>query len=182
MALCKLGESPLSAIDANGSLPSRLCYMHYHPTRREVLCASRWAFATRSTGLTAAESSSDEQHALAHTLPMDCLRVLEVNQPRWTLQGRTIYCPVSVIRLLYIADVEDTALFEPLFIEALAVRLACKLCIPLLNSSTARQALQEEYRRVILPQASYVSVAQAHSNDSHPLSQLWRCTGQSSLL
>lgn len=41
MALGKLGESPLPAIDSNGTLPSRLCYMHYHPARREVLCATR---------------------------------------------------------------------------------------------------------------------------------------------
>lgn len=136
-ALSKLGESPLSAIDSNGTLPSRLCYMHYHPARREVLCATRWSFATRKVRLTSAEAAVDDEHAVAHTLPMDCLRVLHVNHPQWSLRGRCIYCPVTEIRLLYTADVEDCSVFEPLFAEALSVRLACKLCIPLINSTTA---------------------------------------------
>lgn len=38
LALSRLGESPIPALDPNGSLPARLCYMHYHPVRREVLC------------------------------------------------------------------------------------------------------------------------------------------------
>lgn len=181
LALSKLGESPLAGIDANGSPASRLCYLHYHPTRREVLCSSRWPFATRHAELRAVEPLPGGDHAVAHTLPADCLRVLEVNHPHWMLQGRAVYCPVDSLKLLYTADIEDTELFEPLFIDALALRLACKLCIPLLNSSTARQALQEEYRRVVLPQAAYVSAVQSHSNDSHPLYRLWRSSKSTAL-
>ncbi len=174
IALSKLGESPLPALNPNGPPAARLCYMHYHPVRREVLCATRWSFATRRCTLqAAAEESEDGTHALAHTLPTDCLRVLEVSSPSWTLRGRRIYCPAASVRLTYTADVEDTLLFEPLFTEALATRLACKLCIPLTSSTTARQALTEEYQRVSLPQAAHANAVQAHSNDSHPLYRLW---------
>ena len=171
-ALCKLGESPLTAIDSNGTPASRLCYMHYHPARREVLCASRWSFATKKVKLTSAEPASDEEHSVAHSLPPDCLRVLHVNSPQWILRGRCIFCPITEIKLTYTADVEDCSLFEPLFAEALATRLACKLCIPLINSSTALQALRDEYRRVALPQAAHASAVQYASNDSHPLRRL----------
>lgn len=174
LALSKLGESPLSAIDPNGTLPSRMCYMHYHPVRREVLCANRWSFACTRTTLTSAETATDAEHSVAHTLPTDCLRVLEVGHPGWTLRGRSIYCPATIIRLLYIRDEEDTSTFDPLFTEALATRLACKLCIPLINSTTARQALAEEYQRIALPQAAHFNAVQSHSNDSHPLYHLWR--------
>ncbi len=175
IALSKLGESPISALSPNGSPAARLCYMHYHPVRREVLCATRWSFATRRATLqAAADESADGSRSLAHTLPTDCLRVLEVSSPGWTLRGRRIYCPAESIRLLYTADEEDTGLFEPLFTEALATRLACKLCIPLTSSTTARQALTEEYQRISLPQAAHANAVQAHSNDSHPLYRLWR--------
>ncbi len=173
IALSKLGEAPITAIDANGAPAARLCYMHYHPVRREVLCAARWSFATQRSTLQAAESG-DGTHALEHTLPADCLRVLAVSSPCWTLRGRRIYCPEESVRLTYTADVEDTKLFEPLFTEALATRLACKLCIPLTSSTTARQALTEEYQRVALPQAAHTNALQTHSNDSHPLYRLWR--------
>lgn len=175
MALSRLGESPIPAFSANGSLPSRLCYMHYHPVRREVLCANRWSFATVSTLLQSAEEMNDDDtRQLRHSLPVDCLRVLGVNSRCWTLRGRAVYCSSPRIRLLYIADVEDTALFEPLFVEALVLRLAWKLCIPLINSTTARQALGEEYRRIALPQAAHFNAVQHMSNDSHPLYRLWR--------
>jgi hypothetical protein len=74
----------------------------------------------------------------------------------------------------YIADEEDPGLFDPLFTEALAVRLACKLCIPILNSTTALQALRDEYRRISLPQAAHANAVQSHSNDSHPLYRMWK--------
>ncbi len=175
IALSKLGESPIDRIDPNGPPAARLCYMHYHPVRREVLCATRWSFATQRTTLQAsADEAADGSHALAHTLPSDCLRVLSVSSPGWTLRGRRIYCPAESVRLTYTADVEDTELFEPLFTEALATRLACKLCIPLTSSTTARQALTEEYQRISLPQAAHANAVQEHSNDKHPLYQLWR--------
>lgn len=175
MALSRLGESPVPDLNPNGSLPARLCYLHYHPVRREVLCASRWSFATVHTTLTSAsEGGGDDAHQLRHSLPPDCLRVLGVNCRSWTLRGRAVYCSAPEIRLQYIADVEDTSLFEPLFIEALVLRLAWKLCIPLINSTTARQALGEEYQRVALPQAAHFNAVQHMSNDAHPLYRLWR--------
>ena len=175
LALSRLGESPIPDLNPNGSLPSRMCYMHYHPVRREVLCANRWSFATVRTTLTSAEQNSgDDTHQLRHSLPPDCLRVLGVNCRSWTLRGRAVYCGSPEIRLLYIADVEDTMLFEPLFVEALVLRLAWKLCIPLINSTTARQALGEEYQRIALPQAAHFNAVQHMSNDSHPLYRLWR--------
>ena len=172
LAFAKLGESPLAGIDPNGTPAARMCYMHYHPVRREILCANRWSIATRMTELLAAEENTE--HMKAHTQPDDCLRVLEVNSPRWTLRGRSIYCPARRIRLLYIADEEDTTLFEPLFIEAFATRLACKLCIPLTSSTTAREALTQEYHRIALPRAAHFNAVQSNSNDSHPLYRLWK--------
>ncbi len=175
IALSKLGESPIIAIDPNGPPAARLCYLHYHPVRREVLTANRWSFATKRATLSSpANEEPDGTRSLPHALPPDCLRVLEVNSPCWTLRGRSIYCPAPTLRLLYIADEEDCSLFDPLFTEALATRLACKLCIPLTSSSTARQALTEEYQRIALPQAAHFNAVQAHSNDSHPLYRLWR--------
>lgn len=175
LALSKLGESPLPGIDPNGTLASRLCYMHYHPVRREVLCANRWSFATVCATLTSREEgAADGSVNLPHTLPTDCLRVLDVSSPGWTLRGRSIYCPAAQVRVRYIADTERVEDFDPLFIEALATRLAMKLCIPLINSTTAHRSLADEYQRLSLPQAAHFNAVQSHSNDSHPLYRLWK--------
>ncbi|MGN0820507.1 MAG: hypothetical protein ACI4OX_01810 [Akkermansia sp.] len=168
LALSKLGEPPIAGIDPNGSLAARLCHLHYHPTRREVLCAHRWSFAVRSCRLSAGEEA-DGLHSVGHPLPVDCLRVLEVNSSCWALRGRCIYCPSSVIRVRYIADEEDTSVWDPPFVEALATLMAARLCIPLTSSTTARKALTEEYHRLALPHAAHTNALQSHSADTHPL-------------
>lgn len=176
LALAKLGESPLTAIDPNGSPAARQCYLHYHPARREVLCAHRWTFAQQLVTIESSEeeNAQDGEHQLYHALPADCLRVLSINQNNWTLRGRAIYCKSSSIKLLYTYDCEGTELFEPLFIEALAVRLAYKMCISLTSSTTARSSLLEEYKKVCLPEAAHFNAVQSHSNDTNPLYELWK--------
>lgn len=176
LALLKLGESPISSLDPNGSPASRLCYMHYHPVRREVLTAARWSFAQKEATIASSEKDDSGLHSLPHTLPQDCLRVLAVNCPSWTLRGRSVFCSQSEIRLLYIADIEDTALFEPMFVDAIATLIACKLAIPLLGSPTARKNLADEYHRLVLPHAMWVNAVQDNSNDTHPLYRLWRAS------
>lgn len=178
LALAKLGEAPLTAIDHNGPPAARLCYMHYHPTRREVLVSNRWSFAIAEATLTSSEDpspeSSDLPRYLPHALPLNCLRVLEVSSHGWTLRGRSVFCPKQTIRLRYISDVEDPTVYDPLFTDAFCTLLACKLCIPLTGSTTARQMLMEEYSKIVLPKAAHFNAVQAHSNDAHPLRRLLR--------
>lgn len=178
IALSKLGESPIVAIDPNGSPAARLCYLHYHPARRETLCAARWSFANKRVTLLSSEGTeegdSSTGHRRHHSLPSDCLRVLSVKAPSWTLQGRAVYSATSPLQMSYTYDCEDTELFEPLFCDALATRLAEKLCIPLTSSSTAREALTQEFYKIVLPLASTVNAVQSYSNDTHPLYRLWK--------
>ncbi len=183
LALSKLGESPIPAIDPNGSPAARQCYLHYHPTRREVLCAHRWTFAQKLIELTSSEEINENvsEHLVHHNLPADCLRVLSVNQDNWTLRGRSIYSKDLSIKLLYTYDCEDSEQFEPLFIEALATRLAFKMCISLTSSTTARSALLEEYKKIALPEAAHFNAVQSSSNDTHPLYQLWKSNHHSTL-
>lgn len=183
LALAKLGEAPLAGIDLNGPPASRLCYMHYHPTRREVLVTNRWSFAIAEAVLSSSEepspATSDLPRYLPHALPLDCLRVLEVSSHGWTLRGRSVFCPKQTIRLRYISDVEDPTVFDPLFTDAFCTLLACKLCIPLTASTTARQMLMEEYNKLVLPKAAHFNAVQSHSNDSHPLRNLLRSSAHS---
>lgn len=176
LALAKLGEAPLPGIDCNGSPAARLCYLHYHPARREVLVSNRWTFATCCAEITSPEEaspeSSDLPRRISHPLPFDCLRVLEVSCPNWVMRGRSVFCSARTIRIRYISDIEDPDLFDPLFTDAFCTLLACKLCIPLTASTTARQMLLEEYTRLVLPKAAHANAVQHYSNDGHPLLEL----------
>lgn len=175
LALSKLGVSPILEIDANGSPAARQCYMHYHPVRREVLCAHRWSFAQKMLNLHKDMDDVSESGAMLiqHNLPFDCLRVLNVNQDCWTLRGRAVFSYSNDVKILYIYDCDESEYFDPLFIEAFAMRMACKMCIALISSRTTYKSLLEEYSRVSLPNAAHFNAVQSHSNDTHPLYKLW---------
>lgn len=131
-ALSKIGEAPLDALIANESTASRLCVLHYHPARRETLCMARWTFAT--VQITLDSVSAQAPNSLTpyqFTLPKDCLRVLDVECTEWKMQGRRILASRAPLRMSYIADIEDAEQFDPLFMDALATRLAEKLAMPM---------------------------------------------------
>ena len=174
-ALSKIGEAPLDALIANESTASRLCVLHYHPARRETLCMARWTFATTQTTLDSVSAQAPNSLTpYQFTLPADCLRVLDVECTEWKMQGRRIHASRAPLPMSYIADIEAAEQFDPLFMDALATRLAEKLAMPLTGNQSLRQNLHQEFHKIILPQAATVNAVQSFSNDSHPLLDLLR--------
>ena len=166
-ALSKIGEAPLDALIANESTASRLCVLHYHPARRETLCMARWTFAATQTTLDSVSAQAPNSLTpYQFTLPADCLRVLDVECSEWKMQGRRIHASCAPLSLSYIADIENADQFDPLFMDALATRLT--------GNQSLRQNLNQEFHKIILPQAATVNAVQCFSNDSHPLLDLLR--------
>ena len=144
-ALALLKEPPMDGFDPNGHLAQRMCYMHYHPTRREVLCAHRWPFAMKTAVLKPNEPTTAERYSVAHTLPTDAIRVLDVGAAGWNLRGRTIFAAVDDLQITYTRDEEDLDLWSQAALYAFEHLLAAKMCIPLINSPTLRQELMSKY-------------------------------------
>ena len=151
LALAKLGEKPITKLNRFGTRAESHCEYHYHVARREILCANKWPFATR----TATIPSADEGYRgiKPHTLPLDSLHLLEVSAPNWTLRGRTIWSPEDALNIVYIADEEDCTKFTPLFIEALATSIAAKLVKTIFhsaaNSAKKAEQLTNAYQNLI---------------------------------
>lgn len=148
LALAELGEPPIPGIDPCGNLTQRLCYMHYHPTRREVLCAAPWSFAIEAATINSREPA-DGATRLPHTIPAETIRILSMSAPTWQLLGRNIYCPEPTIHITYITDHEAVETWPQPFIEAFTTRICVKLSIPLLNSTTVHERLLNRYTALI---------------------------------
>lgn len=144
-ALALLGEKPIDGIDPNGFLPQRMCYLHYHPTRGNVLCAHNWLFAAKKATLDSFATEDADHHAIPHAIPRDALRILECSCPGWTLRGRQIFAWPQQIEITYTRDEEDLDLWSADALYLFTHLLAAKMCIPLINSTTLRSELMAQY-------------------------------------
>lgn len=58
---------------------------------------------------------------------------------------RAVLCNEATLSIEYIARITDVSLYDPLFVDALAARLAAELAIPLTDNQTATKTLMDLY-------------------------------------
>lgn len=158
----------------------------YEPARDTVLASFPWQFATGRAvlALTALERTN---WLYVYTLPADCLAarylVVEgVQEPRpdqrapYGLEndetvGKVLLTDLEAAELVYTRALEDVNLFPPLFVEALAWKLAADFALGIPIKPQLAASIQQGYSRAVAmaatqdfrqsqqgpePQASYI--------------------------
>lgn len=131
----------------NGSSEAaRACKVYYGHSRDAVLSAFPWPFATRRATLAAASGVTYSGWSYAYALPSDFLHAQHLwmgsRSPRvderaafalesTTSSGRVLISDLEDAELVYTARVEVVTSYPPLFVEALAWKLAADLAMPL---------------------------------------------------
>lgn len=159
LALGKLGAARIIGLSEE-SPEARACLLHYDQTRDEVLRSHRWNFAIKRATLTKIATAPVFGWQCQYALPVDCLRVLQVNRYEenespdvWEVEARNLLTDEDAAQIKYISRVEDVTLYDALFIGALAVKLAEVLCIPLTGSDSRAAGFMQEYQRITGPLA-----------------------------
>ncbi|MBB5040591.1 hypothetical protein [Prosthecobacter dejongeii] len=171
-ALLRLGEARIMALgDAN--TPARKCAVLFAPTRDQVLRAHRWNFARARAVLSALAQAPAFGWARQFSLPTDCLRVLSLNGDteeegaEYEIEGGKLLTDELAAEVRYVARIEDTEKFDPLFCEALTVLLASKLAVALTGSAGKAQELRTEYERLTRPLAVRVDAGETKPRKSY---------------
>lgn len=164
-ALQKLGSARIMALTDPGRNATE-CALCYPLLRDAELRRHPWSFAMRR-GVLPADDAFDGPafgYARAFTLPSDCLRLVEiegasawdasdyrgVSSPPWRIEGgRVVTDAEAPLNIRYLAREEDTARFDPCFVEVLVARMAAELAEPLTQSLQKKQMALSEYRDVI---------------------------------
>lgn len=163
LALGHLGEAPIISLD-DDSLAARACALHYTQTRDQVLRSHRWSFAQTRVALAPLEASPPFGWGYQFQLPVDCLRVLEVNKTEWgdwlddqyIIEGRTLLTNDATVNLVYVQRIEDVSQLDALFVEAFAVKLAIVLSETIRGTTSKTAELAQMYERVTAPTARRV--------------------------
>lgn len=157
MGLVLIGDQPIEALTDSDDR-SIVANLFYSDTTDAVLRAHPWGFAKVSVALVEVGGDPPVFGKWGHhfTLPVEpkCLRVLEVEenypgQIPYSIEGGKLLCNESAIKILYIAQITDTGLFDALFTDALAARLAMAFAMALTKQKTLVELAAKVYEMKI---------------------------------
>ncbi len=158
------------------SLEAKLCIANYALIRDIVLEDRVWSFALKQAVLdTPEETKPLFSYGQSFLLPSDCLNLWRVyqagNTPStrnytdvddWIVQARFLYVNESTVNIEYVRTLDDVSILTatPQFIDALSLRLAIEMCMPLTESGSLYAALASEYANTLI-NASAIDGSQA---------------------
>ncbi|KJZ81588.1 hypothetical protein DJ66_0310 [Candidatus Liberibacter solanacearum] len=141
-ALLKLGQRLIEELD-EGSIKAEYCRLLLPPIHRGLLRSFAWSFATKSSLLSALASTGGGE--VRYGLPKKCLKVLKIDRDG-TLEGDCIVVKTQSSSPLTIKYIEEVLLedCDPLYQEALSLKLASELCPTLTADSQLTLRLKGE--------------------------------------
>ena len=159
LALANLGQKLISS-PTEETQTARTANLMYDFVRRTVLRAHDWAFSLRWADLAASTVESPSVNLpFVFALPADNLFIKKISYEGIPLhhqlpyhlfnddQGnKLIACPYENAKALYVADVDNTVLFDPAFVACFALLLAAELAVPLAGDSNLAQLMLSKYQ------------------------------------
>jgi len=157
-ALLKLGHSPIISLDnpqgeeglAIGK-PTKVTLLNafYPKVRDAVLRAYPWNCAIERQQLSRLVETPAFGFTYQFQLPQDpyCLRVLKLDDEEavYKIEGRKLLCDNGTVKIKYISQVIDVALFDSLLSEAITARLSAELDYPITGSTSHSGAMWQLY-------------------------------------
>lgn len=160
-ALLHIGVGSTIASLTEESAEARACARIFDLARDATLRDHGWNFATKYQSL-AEVGSPPEEWGYKFRYPVDCLKALRLSSgvragadikykiiADSSLEGRVILCDVNPAVLEYTARVVNPESFDPLFIEALSLRIAALVAFSLTGKSRLRSDALALYQEVL---------------------------------
>lgn len=171
LALSNIGNSRSINSLEEASKEADVCSLHYEQCRDSVLADFDWNFATKRVAL-ADTGAPPADWQYAYRYPTDCVRITEIMLPgvrnptaaqRIPYEvgvdaagtGKLIYTDQQDALLKYVMRITDVNMFDAIFIEALAWRLAAAINMTLTGSADLGNNALNMYGRVILSAGSH---------------------------
>lgn len=165
-ALTKLGAATIISLDQDDP-KATVMSVTFPMVRDAELRRHRWKFSIRRAALPALSAAPSFGFARAFQLPADplCLRVIQVSEfhlgldrsdyrgspsDPYSIEGQQILTNLPApLKIRYIAQITDTGIFDPAFVEAFASRLAYECCERITQSDSKKEAARADYRMAI---------------------------------
>lgn len=121
--------------------------------RLAALRDGAWNFAMKREQIAALAEKPVHGFENRFQLPADCLRLIEIydlSRDHWQLEGRAINADtIGPLKIRYLADIAEPALFDPLFAKAFSLRIACAIGNRIAGSAFKEELNWEKYRKAL---------------------------------
>lgn len=164
-ALVMLGEMPINA-PGEGTNAERISSALWESAVKSVLRAHPWNFAMRREILSPLTTAPKHGYTAAFQLPAEVLRLVEVSEDDYVLEGRQVLCNASVLNIRAVYHVTDVSQYDSLCCDALAANLAWKMAYPITRSTSMTDYCGKVYAQV-LQQARTVDAQEEPSQQFH---------------
>ena len=151
LALQKLGAAEIVSMDED-TRERRAISRCYTMLRDRELRAHNWNFSIRRKVLAPSSVAPLFEFAKAFPLPSDCLRPLPPSRDvDWTIEyhegsKHILTNEGTVIYLRYVSRITDETLFDPLFADMLACKIAWHCCEEITQSNQKKADIEKEYK------------------------------------
>lgn len=185
IALSDLGKDRINSL-SEASAEALACNQFYTHERDTLLQAYPWRFAGKTAALAQVTNTKPGAWDYAYKRPVDCLKVRwlrreysaddtcpqtlqqEISNP-YEIEGDLIFCNLSPAYLRYTYRHDDPSKYPPLFIDALAAKLAVRLAMPLTRDpdirTTAYKFAVQAYNTAAAADANEVRESSDHDSD-----------------
>ena len=169
-ALEYIGRKTIANIDTETGREASVCKRFYDLARQAVLRDHKWGFATRSITLASVAIDDFVGWEYAYQYPVDALYASEIYnaadsdpiaytiESNHDLDGKFILTDQEDAILTYVADTDETHLFDSQFVEALSYKLAAMITVPLKGENQLQQNMAQNYG---------MAIAKAKASDSN---------------
>lgn len=157
LALAHIGQGSINSLD-EASSQAEQCNLFFTKTRDALLRQFPWNFSTKSIVLAQVDTTIPGWDYI-YAFPPEALWIRKVytkdepdpeipNEYEITSTGteKFICCDLVDAYTKCTIKVEDSTLYDPLFVDVLAYKLALDLIMPLTNSSSRTQEIMQKYQ------------------------------------
>jgi hypothetical protein len=152
LALQKLGESSITSLSDNDK-NARAMNACFEAMRDAELRAYQWKFAKKRATLAPSSTVPDFGFALAFPVPADFLRLIKWSRlgSDWVMENHEgqnciLTNDGDTLEIRYLAKITDPTLYDPIFVEMLACKLAWHCCEQITQSNTKQGMLMDQYK------------------------------------
>jgi hypothetical protein len=161
IALRRIGAARISSLTQDSTKEAVAARDLYDEARRDLLNLHNWNFAIKRESLTASATSPTFGWDYTYPLPYDFIRMVSVHphdddnaaiEYRLEFQSgddRVLLTNSNQIYIRFVFDMEDCNVMSAAFRDTLAWRLARDLAQALAKSTSAAEAADQNYRRVL---------------------------------